>query len=80
MESESIFDKYRLGRASLQAPFRLFETNSNTSCHDESDSEDGDDRRIRGPYRKYTSDEKMKVVQRVPLFLYRFWPEKMLNS
>jgi hypothetical protein len=31
-ELESIFDKYKAGRAHTLAPFRLFETNSNTSC------------------------------------------------
>ena len=30
--SESIFEKYKNGKAPLSAPFRLFETNSNTSC------------------------------------------------
>ena len=31
-EQDSIFNKYLLGRAHTFAPFRLFETNSNTSC------------------------------------------------
>lgn len=39
LECWSIFDKYKQGRAHTLAPFRLFETNCNTSCEEDSDSE-----------------------------------------
>lgn len=65
MEQENIFDKYKLGLAHTKAPFRLFETNCSTSCDEESDSDEQGDRKIRGPYRKYTYEEKMQAVERV---------------
>ena len=69
MEPETIFDKYKLGLAHTKAPFRLFETNCSTSCDEESDSDEQGDRKVRGPYRKYTYEEKMQAVERVHIVL-----------
>ena len=70
-EQETIFDKYKVGRAHLLAPFRLFETNSCTSCDEGEDSDSKEDQKIRGPYRKYSYEEKMMAVDRVPLISNR---------
>ena len=66
-EAETLFEKYKLGLAHLNAPFRLFDSASSTSCEEEWDSEEqpGAERRARGPYRKYTIEEKIQAVQRV---------------
>lgn len=81
MEFESIFDKYKHGLAHANAPFKLFETNCSTSGDEDDEISEKGDRKMRGPYRKYTYDEKMQAVERVlPFFIFRFWLVRMLRS
>ena len=56
LDPDSIFDKYKRGEAHQLAPFRLFETNYNTSCDEDSECSSPNDRKARGPYRKYSFD------------------------
>lgn len=56
LEQETIFDKYKLGRVNSSAPFRLFETNCGISAAEDSESDSQSDKKVRGPYRKYTFD------------------------
>ena len=65
LQEESIFTKYKFGMVGTGAPFKLFESNCSTSGDEDSESDSGDEKRVRGPYRKYTIDEKMQAVERV---------------
>ena len=67
LQEDSIFSKYKFGTVGTNAPFKLFESNCSTSGDEDSDDESGDDKRARGPYRKYTIDEKMQAVERVKI-------------
>lgn len=79
-EGESLFDKYKLGLAHLKAPFRLFDTSCSTCCEEESESDSHPDRKARGPYRKYTFEEKMQAVQRVSPSLCRYKMDRTSRS
>ena len=39
-EGDTLFEKYKLGLARLNAPFRLFDSTSSTSCEEDWDSEE----------------------------------------
>lgn len=69
LQQESIFSKYKFGQVGNNAPFKLFESNCSTSQDYDSDDESGDGKKGRGPYRKYTVEEKMRAVERVRYFL-----------
>jgi len=56
LEPNTIFDKYKQGRANSYAPFRLFETNCTPSEDEDSLNHSHSDRKIRGPYRRYTME------------------------
>ena len=60
-----IFEKYRAGLVSIDAPFQLFQTKNEVSVDDDSSDENDKSRKCRGPYRKYTFEEKLIAVEKV---------------
>ena len=65
LKEDSIFSKYKCGMVGSNAPFKLFESNCSTSGDQDSDDDETNKKKVRGPYRKYTIEEKMKAVERV---------------
>ena len=62
-QGASLFRKYTEGRASSNAPFKLFEQQANWISTDEDCSQFSPKLRARGPYRKYTCEEKYEAVK-----------------
>jgi hypothetical protein len=71
----SIFDKYKLGGALPNAPFRLFDGCGGEGWAEESSASGRV--KVRGPYRKYSCQEKQEAVERVSTSLGRFKMAKM---
>ena len=57
-QAASLFRKYKEGKAPNNAPFKLFDQHTNWISTDEECSPYSSKNKVRGPYRKYTCDEK----------------------
>lgn len=64
----SLFLKYKEGKALPNAPFKLVELNHLSTSADEDSNLPENRHKVRGPYRKYTCQEKHEAVECV-LFL-----------
>lgn len=63
----SLFLKYKEGKALPNAPFKLVELLHVSTSADEDSSPTENKQKARGPYRKYTCQEKHEAVQCVSL-------------
>jgi hypothetical protein len=73
----TLFLKYKEGKAMPNAPFKLFESQPTFTSTDEEYTPVQSKHRVRGPYRKYSCQEKEQAVECVLDFLCRSGTEKM---
>lgn len=80
VSESTLFLKYKEGKALPNAPFKLVELLPMSTSIDEDSSSTENKHRVRGPYRKYTCQEKQEAVECVHFVSHRSKTAKMSIS